>query len=415
MFRTLKTSHPAIVYFGNHWSAENRTSSHHIAHQLSQFFDVHYVECPGLRTPTTSSRDVKKLISKLRSGFAKPRRVSESLWVHTLIQLPLHQFRWATWANRRITQHWLRRLVTRHEIARPLLWFTVPHVADLAGAVDTSFSVYYCIDDYGSLPGVQEDAVRDMDSRLTACADVVFVASETLIERKRRLNPRTHLSPHGVDVEHFRAALDDGGIPTDIAQLPRPIVGFFGLIEKWIDLDLVEFIARNSPHCSFVMIGRVAVGRHKVMDLPNVHFLGQRPYEQLPEYGRAFDAAIIPYRMTEQVRNANPLKLREYLAMGVPVVTVRTPEIEKFSDVVTIADTYDEFLAGLNAILRDGGQRVDAKARLNRVAECSWEACVRAVLEKIEDVLSDGQLRVNPPIPSSSFVGAVSPQEQVAR
>ena len=177
-----------------------------------------------------------------------------------------------------------------------------------------------------------------MDDDLTRREDLVVVASETLLEVKRSLNAATIHSPHGVDVAHFASASRvDGPVPDEVAALPKPVVGFFGLIESWIDLDLVAHLARSRPQYSFVMIGRVAVPEETVPHASNLHFLGRQPYESLPDYGRGFDCCLIPYRLTRQVMHANPLKLREYLAMGKPVVSVSTPEIDQFADIVLIA------------------------------------------------------------------------------
>ena len=152
--------------------------------------------------------------------------------------------------------------------------------------------------------------------------------------------------------------------------LRRPIVGFFGLIERWIDLDLVGWLAEQRPNWSFVMIGRVAVPAETLPRLPNLHFLGKRPYAELPHYGGQFDAAIIPYRLTKQVYHANPIKLREYLAMGKPVVSVSTPEIDKYADVVTIARSREEFLSRLDEVL---GQPDTPAASARRVARVASE------------------------------------------
>src|SRR5207302_3834993 len=144
-----------------------------------------------------------------------------------------------------------------------------------------------------------------------------------LLAGKRALNANTHLSPHGVDFDHFVKAQDPAlPLPDDVADLvasKRPIVGFFGLIERWIELGLVAYLAQQRPDWTFLMIGRVAVPEADVPRLPNLRFLGRRPYESLPAYGRAFSAAIIPYHLTPQVMHANPIKLREYLAMGKPI------------------------------------------------------------------------------------------------
>jgi glycosyltransferase involved in cell wall biosynthesis len=375
----------AIVYFGNDWSGENRTSSHHIAQQLSKTHEVIYIECPGLRAPSGSTRDVRKLFRKLSKLVSPPKQVSPSLAVHTLIQLPFHRFGTIRRFNRWLTRVQVRRILRSRGAREFVSWFTVPHVASVARAIGERFVVYYCIDDYASLPNVEADAIKKMDEELTRLADIVFVASATLLDAKKRLNQRTFVNPHGVDTEHFQIAQVAGEIPADIAALSRPIVGFFGLIEAWINLDLIEYVARRRPNWTFAMIGRAAVQHAGVTGCKNVVFLGAKPYALLPAYGRVFDVAVIPYHLTQQVLHANPLKLREYLAMGKPVVSVRTPEIDRFADVVRIADTPEEFLNHLDAVLAKPDSTFEIERRMERVAESSWASRVGTALTRIKE------------------------------
>jgi len=243
-------------------------------------------------------------------------------------------------------------------------------------------SVYYCTDDYSAMPGVNERVVRLMDEETTRKSDLVFVASETLLVPKRRLNPNVYVSPHGVDVNHFGQAQDSRlPVPPEMLGMSHPIVGFFGLIERWIDLDLIRFLAESRPQWTFVMIGRLASPAEQLQRLPNVHFLGKRPYEDLPMYGKHFDVGILPYHLNRQVIHANPLKLREYLAMGKPVVSVSTNEIEKYAEVIEIAHSPEEFLAKLDSALSRPSTQADVQRRLDRVANESWDAQVDRVLK----------------------------------
>jgi glycosyltransferase involved in cell wall biosynthesis len=193
--------------------------------------------------------------------------------------------------------------------------------------------------------------------------------------------------PHGVDVDHFATARASGAVPPELQGLARPIVGFTGLIERWIDLDLVGWLAHQLPQVTFVMIGRVAVPAESVPAAPNLHFLGPRPYESLPAYGRCFDAAIIPYRLTDQVHAANPLKLREYLAMGLPTVAVSTPEIDKFAGVVSVTRTREEFLAALVATLAAGSDPELIRRRMDAVKDVSWATRVDELLVSVQSLL----------------------------
>src|SRR3954470_7140210 len=199
---------PTILYFGNDWAAENRTSSHHVARWLAKRYNVIYVESPGLRAPKGTGRDLKKLWSKVRLALGGPRSTPEGLKVQTLLQIPLHRFGLVRRANRHLILATLKLLMKQQGVTRPITWFVVPHLASVAGEVGGRLSLYYCIDEYASLPDVDPEAVRQMDDELTRKADVVFVASATLLERKRALNPNTHVSPHGVDFDHFVRAQD---------------------------------------------------------------------------------------------------------------------------------------------------------------------------------------------------------------
>ena len=363
---------PVILYFGNDWFAENRTSSHHIARQLAEEgYQVYYIECPGLHIPQGTGRDLKKIGAKLARFAQGAMPVGERLKVCTLLQIPLHRFAPVRLLNRALILTTLRWLMRREGIRRPITWFVIPHLATIVGRLGERLSVYYCTDDYASLPNVDAEAVRAMDEQLTRRADLIFVTSDTLFEPKRRFNPRTYVSPHGVDVEHFARAQDDRlPIPADTADLPRPVVGFFGLIGRQIDLDLVDYLAEQRPFWTFLLIGRVAVPGDQVPRRPNIHLVGKRPYTELPAYGKQFDAAIIPYRPTQFALYANPLKLREYLAMGKPIVAISTPEIDKFADVVEIAHSREEFLVKLDAVLarpsppEEVRRRMEASPRL---------------------------------------------------
>jgi glycosyltransferase involved in cell wall biosynthesis len=183
-----------------------------------------------------------------------------------------------------------------------------------------------------------------------------------------------------------------------MTAMPRPIVGFFGLIERWIDLDLVDFLAERRPQWTFVLIGRLAVPAESLKSRANVHFPGKRAFDDLPAYGKQFDAAIIPYHLNQQVMHANPLKLREYLAMGKPTVSVRTPEIEKYADVVEIADSYEEFLTKLDAILAHRDPPTEVQRRMNRVATESWDARLTEVFEIVRDCLRRVENPIEQPV-----------------
>ncbi len=383
------TDRPTILYFGNDWAAENRTSSHHVARWLAKRYRVIYVESPGLRAPKGTGRDLKKLLSKVGLALRGPRATPEGLQVQTLLQIPLHGSELVRRANRELLLLTLKLLMRLQGVKRPLTWFVVPHLASVVGELGERMSVYYCIDDYAALPDVDVAAVRNMDDTLTRKADLVFVASGTLLDGKRALNANTHVSAHGVDYDHFVTAQDPKlEVPSDAASLPGPIIGFFGLIERWIELSLIRYLAEQRPNWTFLMIGRIAVPESEVPRLPNIHYLGRRPYETLPAYGKAFTAAIIPYHLTQQVINSNPIKLREYLAMGKPIVSVSTPEIDKFREFVAIARTREEYLAHLDRAVTQGLTAEQIERQTALAATMTWDANLKKVMSLVEEQLA---------------------------
>lgn len=379
---------PPVVYFGNDWFADNRTSSHHVARQLASRTRVLYMECPGLRAPEASSRDVWRAVRKVARAFRPAVAISKTLRVRTLVQWPAHGSRTIARLNRAWSRVTVKSAMRALQPDAPIAWCTVPHVAGFIGDLGARAIVYHCIDDYSALPGVDIDAVRALDDSLTRRADLVIAASGPVFESRRALNPNTILVPHGVDFEHFaRARQGSLPLPPELADLRGPIVGFTGLVERWIDVDLVGWLAHQLPQATFVMVGRVAIPREQLPSAPNLRWLGPQPYERLPEFGARFNAAIIPYRLNAQVHAANPLKLREYLAMGLPVVSVSTPEIDKFERVVSIARTREAYRDALAAALlapQDPGavERRQAVAR-----EGTWAARVDEIGRQLRQVL----------------------------
>ncbi len=333
-----------IIYFANDWNADNKTSSHHVAEYLSKNNKILYVESPGLRMPRGSSRDLHRIINKLLLWIKSPRYINDHIYIATLFLLPFHGNKTTRKINKFLIVNSLKRFCKKLKFKNPILWIHPPHMELVIGSLNEKLIVYYCTDSHESMPEVDRISISLMEQNLLKKADIVFAVNEQLLTKVSKINLNAHLSPHGVDIEHFGKALDpDLQIPEDILTIPKPIIGFFGLIEEWIDQDLIKFLAQSRPLWSFVLIGRVAVNADKIAHLPNVYLLGQRDYMDLPSYSKGFDIAIIPYVINEQTLNCNPLKLREYLAAGKPVVAVSVPEIKKYRDVVEIAENYKDF------------------------------------------------------------------------
>lgn len=377
----------AVVYFGNDWYAENRTSSHHVALRLARKGPVLYVDSPGLRAPQASGRDVRRAMRKLAAALRKPTGIGPNLWHCTVPQLPFRRIPGVGTLNRLFGMWAVRRAMRVLGTGRYISWFVVPHPGFLAHRLGEDLCVYYCIDDYAAHPGVDPAVIARCDETLSREADVLFVAPPALLETKRTLNVNTHFSPHGVDAALFGRASEPS---TEIAEgargLSRPVIGYIGSIHEWIDLELIGWLAHERPHWTFLLVGHAAVDVQGLQALPNVRLAGPQPYATLPAWAKAFDVAIIPYRDNRQVRNANPLKLREYLATGKPVVSTGNPEIRKFERWVRIAECREDFMNALEDALRNDSPGA-ARERMAAVADQTWDHRVDTVLGVVDRAL----------------------------
>jgi glycosyltransferase involved in cell wall biosynthesis len=194
-----------------------------------------------------------------------------------------------------------------------------------------------------------------MERGLMEKADLVVVSSSRLLETKRAYNPNTVLVTHGVDVAHFRnACLRTVAPPPDCVGLKRPVIGFVGTVADWVDLEVVRYLAASRPQWSLLLVGDIQTDTSVLRGLSNVRLLGRRSYQSLPAYCKMFDVAILPFVVNDLTVAANPLKLREYLAAGLPVVATPLPEVLKLSNLVRVAQTPEEFLEGTEALLNEG-------------------------------------------------------------
>jgi len=237
---------------------------------------------------------------------------------------------------------------------RPVqLWSFAPDVADFARYFGEEAVVYYCVDAFGEFRGYNRELIERRERELLRRSDVVITTSEPLFESKRVHHPNVHLVEHGVDHRHLARALDEQTpIPADVARWPRPVFGFVGVVGDWVDVPLVAELARRRPDASVVIIGPRSA-TFGTAGLPrNLHWLGPREHRLLPGYLKAFDVGLIPFRQVPLTHNANPIKLYEYLAAGVPVVSTSLPAVRPLAGSVWLADDAAATAAACDEALR---------------------------------------------------------------
>jgi glycosyltransferase involved in cell wall biosynthesis len=377
-----------IICFANDWH-NDPTSKHQVMKLLSQKNRVLWINSIGMRKPSVSSSDLRRIVLKLKSFAKGIEQVMENLFVFTPIVLPLPTSQLARWINTyllRTSLWYYRRQLGMKEIQ---LWTFVPTMVELAGAMGEKALVYYCVDEWSKFSFIDATTMRDMEIRLIQKADVVFATADHLYRDKVQFNKNTYLVEHGVDHEHFSQARNGSlQVPQNIKALQKPILGFFGLIHEWIDLDLIEQVARLRPDWSIVMIGKCSIDISRFKQYQNVHFLGQMPYEILPAYCRGFDIGIIPFAVNELTINVNPIKLREYLSAGLPIISTALPEVEKYADIVEIIQSADQFVAATEKILQEDTKEA-AQYRSTRMTTETWQGKVEYISQCLENALRD--------------------------
>ena len=318
-----------ILCFSHDWSGDPLSKTH-LMRLLAAENRVLWVNSIGYRAPTASRSDLGRAIRKLRAAAEPVREVEPNIFVLSPIAIPAYGKSALRDLNRKFLIFQVRRTMQRLGFSRPINWVFNPAAGLIAGDLGEDEIFYYCVDEYTAFSGVASAALAETEARLLGRANAVFVSAEALFRSKSPANPRTFLVRHGVDHEHFRKALDPATrIPEDIARLPRPILGYFGLIaQDWVDVDLLVRLASAFPGGSLVMLGKCTMEVARLRALPNVHLLGRKPYADLPAYCKGFDVGLIPFPISEVTLNSNPLKAREYLAAGLPVISTAIPEVE---------------------------------------------------------------------------------------
>lgn len=371
-----------IICFSNDWR-NDPTSKHQIMRILSKSNRIIWVNSIGLRNPSVGSQDIRRIIHKLMSFFRGLERVNENLYVYTPIVIPFHRIGIIRAINAVILRFSLKAHIKRLGMKDIICWSYLPNTAYIIRKLDPDVVVYHCVDEWSKFSFIDGRIIQE-EYALCEMADLVIASARTLYESRRSRNPNTHYIPHGVDYEFFHSQKSkDTAVPDDLSVIPRPIAGFFGLIHEWIDLDLLAELARKNEHISFVFIGKRSINVERVAKYPNVYFLGQKSYDELPSYAKHFDVGLIPFRINELTINVNPIKLKEYLALNIPVISVNLPEVAVYERVIRISEDYDQFDAALKEEM--AGRHKATPEQLDQVAKKeTWDMKV----EEISDLIT---------------------------
>ncbi|MCA1992448.1 MAG: NAD(P)-binding protein, partial [Coleofasciculus sp. S288] len=286
----------------------------------------------------------------------------------------------------------LDNLFAEQKIRKYICWYYTPMALAFTRHLEPMAVVYDCMDELSAFKGASP-VLREREAELFGRADLVFTGGQSLYEAKRDQHENVYAFPSSVDVAHFAQARTIKQDPADQANIPHPRIGFFGVIDERMDLELLDGIAEARPDWHLVMIGPVVkIDPATLPRRENIHYLGGKDYKELPSYLAGWDLAMLPFARNESTRFISPTKTPEYLAAGKPVVSTSIRDVVRpygQEGLVRIADTVADFVAAAEAAMKEDCEKSGWLGRVDGfLAQISWDRTWNSMTQLIESALA---------------------------
>lgn len=373
-----------IIFFNDDWGRFPSTLQHVAKVLMENENRIFWIGSLGLRRPKINIADFKRAFQKISGILNKSNSQRTSTErIPIIIQpfvIPLHDFKIVKKINSYFITKAVKEVLAKHNAVKPILITASPVTDEVIGKLGESCSFYYCVDDYSSMEGAFK-CILHSEQKIIAKVDGVFAVSNVLMDTRRH-KTETHFAPQGVNVNHFKKT---SLLNEKVSSFKKPVIGFFGLITEWIDVDLILACVQKYPDYTFVLIGKTTRDLSAFLDYKNFVYLGPVDYKVLPSYASVFDVGLIPFEVNPVTVASNPLKLLEYFSLGIPVVTTNLPETKIFADLAYISNNGDEFIKMIKlAVEENSGEK--NKARIDKAKEYSWEAIAEKVFNLVEKI-----------------------------
>ncbi|AWB65367.1 glycosyl transferase [Saccharobesus litoralis] len=369
-----------LIVFGEDWGGLP-SSTQHLINILAQDRKVLWINSIGLRQPQLSLHDIKRATGKLTQFISnqinrlanqtQPQATaseSDNIRVINPATIPAPRSKNARFIAKHLLIKQIKPVVEEMQLNEPVLWISLPTAVDVIGHLNESAVVYYCGDDFSALAGVDHSTIAKREAELVNKADLILTASQALA--KKFPAHKTSCIEHGVDLNLFSTPVTRA---SDLPNDGKPIAGFYGSINEWLDTSLLIDTAKLMPNWHFVLIGKHHIDTSELNAIKNITLLPPKAHHELPSYSQHWTVSLLPFVLNEQISACNPLKLTEYLAAGKPVIATAFNASLAYTGFVQIIKNPYELAKALMVSYDEQQQPEFANCLYQRIAHKSWQ------------------------------------------
>lgn len=369
-----------IIFSTADWNNPFWTNKQHMAKTFEKNnHRVIYIDSLGLRKPTATVKDIKRIFRYLKSLFTPYTHISTNIWKITPFVIPIHSNKIISFLNKWILVTFVKALSYYLGFKKTIIWTYSPITSQIVDSFKDSILVYHCVDDLSAFPGIDSEMIQKMEKTLTKKSNFIFTTSKALHNKLKILNPNTYYQNNVCDYNHFSTAKDNlFNIPDDIKYIEGKKILFIGALSEYkVDFNLIKYIANLRPKWQWIMIGEIGEGQpntdiESLMNLENLYFLGAKEYKELPKYLQYCDVTVIPAQLNQYTKSMFPMKFFEYLSSGKQVVSTNLSSLYEYKDIYYNSNSKEDFLKNLELILEKGIHK-DKDLILKNCLKQTWQ------------------------------------------
>lgn len=379
----MKKNH-IIMFSSDDWGW--KTSKYQLAIRFAKGNTVLFVSSVGFRSPKVSKQDLKRIFLKIKGFLKGVQHIQDGLYVLTPLIVPIRHNKTVDWINRFLLRVQLYFAKRRFHMICPYVFAFSQNWYNTVKDMTRKQLIYYSVDEHAAFGSVSGNKFKRLDEQIARIADIVFCTSTKLKQKYLKFNQRVFHISHGVNYALFSRVVFDPNLQSapELADIPRPTLGFWGHISyDWVDAGLLKYLAEKRPEWTFLLIGKNSMEADEFENYKNIRLVGEKNFEDLPSYCKAIDVGLIPFVKSSLTDNCNPLKLYEYLAAGLPVVSTDIPEVRFWKDSVLIAKERENFLESCEMAMKLNSKEWKEKTSLSMKSN-TWDQKVKDIYQIIQ-------------------------------